>query len=86
MLGVFCKRIWLLLSSFVKPNVYGAPGLTSGSVETQGVHSIGMWSPLSYYAPSISEIGVTCAMVGIAILAMIVLFKLCIPSHEPTKD
>lgn len=86
MIGVFCKRIWLLLSSFVKPNVYGAPGLTSGSVETQGVHSIGMWSPLSYYAPSISEIGVTCAMVGIALLALIILFKLCVPLHEPIKD
>ena len=30
-LGVLCKRVWLLLTSFVVPNVMGAPGIISGS-------------------------------------------------------
>lgn len=29
--GVFCKRIWLLFTAFITPNVMGAPGIISGS-------------------------------------------------------
>ena len=28
-LGVFCKRAWLLFTSFTVTNVYGAPGISS---------------------------------------------------------
>ena len=31
MCGVFCKRVWLLFTSFTVTNVYGAPGISSGS-------------------------------------------------------
>ena len=30
-LGVFCKRVWLLFTSFFMPNVFGAPGIIGGS-------------------------------------------------------
>lgn len=35
--GVFCKRIWLLLTSFIKPNTYGAP---ASSMEPRRMHRV----------------------------------------------
>ena len=29
--GVFCKRVWLLFSSFITPNTFGGPGLIDGT-------------------------------------------------------
>ena len=36
MCGVFCKRVWLLFTSFTVTNVYGAPGISSGSTAARG--------------------------------------------------
>lgn len=35
-LGVFCKRAWLLFTSFTVPNVYGGNGITLGTAARSG--------------------------------------------------
>ncbi len=43
--GVLCKRLWLLFTSFIVPNVEGAPGILSD----------GGWALLGAYAPTLPE-------------------------------
>ena len=82
--GVFCKRVWLLFTAFVHPNVYGAPGISSGS--SAGVHAgaTDIWSTLGVYAPTWVEIVVVVGAVSLGALAFLVLAsKLLKPSDEP---
>ena len=82
--GVFFKRVWLLFTAFVHPNVYGAPGISSGS--SAGVHAgaTDIWSTLGVYAPTWVEIVVVVGAVSLGALAFLVLAsKLLKPSDEP---
>ncbi|WP_412842369.1 NrfD/PsrC family molybdoenzyme membrane anchor subunit [Eggerthella guodeyinii] len=82
--GVFFKRVWLLFTAFVHPNVYGAPGISSGS--SAGVHAgaTDIWSTLGVYAPTWVEIVVVVGVVSLGALAFLVLAsKLLKPSDEP---
>ena len=67
-LGVFCKRIWLLLTSFIVPNIMGAPGIISGSSSSAHAEGTASFSVLSSYAPTFSEVLV---VVGVCALAML---------------
>ena len=71
--GVFFKRVWLLFTSFIHPNIYGAPGISSGS--SAGVHAgdIGIWSLLGAYGPTWVEIVVVIGVVALGSLAFLVL-------------
>ena len=73
--GVFFKRVWLLFTAFIHPNVYGAPGISSGS--SAGVHAdaTGIWSTLGAYAPTWVEIVVVVGVVSLGALAFLVLAK-----------
>lgn len=71
--GVFCKRIWLLLGSFVHPNVAGAPGLISGSSSTQGIEGMSGWTVVSSYAPTLSEVLIVAGVFALGVLAFLVL-------------
>lgn len=71
--GVFCKRIWLLLGSFVYPNVAGAPGLISGSSSTQGVEGVHGWTVVSSYAPTLPEVLIVAGVFALGVLAFLVL-------------
>lgn len=70
--GVLCKRIWLLLTSFITPNVEGAAGITLGS---QGViESAGsMWALAGAYAPTPVEIAIIVGVVSLGVLAFLLL-------------
>lgn len=72
-IGVFCKRVWLLLTSFVEPNVYGAPGIPSGSSAAAKATGIDMWSTVGTYAPTWVEIVVVIGVISLGALAFIVL-------------
>ncbi|BAE85511.1 molybdopterin-containing oxidoreductase family membrane subunit [Desulfitobacterium sp. LBE] len=64
-LGVFCKRVWLLFSSFIHPNVQGAPGVTYGKfTETMG----DMWSLQGSYAPTWVELAIIIGMLSMGAL------------------
>lgn len=71
--GVFCKRLWLLLTSFIYPNVSGAPGLVSGSSSTQGLGGMDGWAVSSSYVPALPELLVAIGLAALGVLAFLVL-------------
>ena len=75
MAGVLCKRVWLLFTSFTMTNVYGAPGISSGSTAARGADGFGMWSLTGSYAPTPVEVAVVIAVVSFCILGIAVLSK-----------
>lgn len=70
--GVFCKRIWLLLTSFITPNVSGGPGITLGTTSAQ-TNPTAMWSVLGIYAPTGIEIAVVVGVISLGVIAFMVL-------------
>ena len=80
--GVFFKRVWLLFTAFIHPNVYGAPGISSGS--SAGVHAdaAGIWSTVGVYAPTWVEITVVIGVVSLGALAFLVLAKRLLKSSN----
>lgn len=80
--GVFCKRIWLLFTSFIFPNASGAPGLISGSSSSQGAAGIDGWAVASSYAPTLPEIMIAVGMVALGVLAFLVLTKVFL-TYDP---
>lgn len=75
MAGVLCKRVWLLFTSFSMTNVYGAPGISSGSTAARGADGFGMWALTGSYAPTPVEVAVVIAVVSFCILGIAVLSK-----------
>ena len=69
-LGVFCKRAWLLLSSFLLPLVGDAPGITIGQAPAAG-KTIDMWSMTGSYTPTLVEWTIFLGIVSLGILAFI---------------
>lgn len=75
MTGVLCKRVWLLFTSFTMTNVYGAPGISSGSTAARGADGFGMWALTGSYMPTPVEVAVVIAVVSFCILGIAVLSK-----------
>ena len=73
--GVFCKRVWLLFTSFYEFNVAGAPGVISGSSAARGASGMDVWALLGTYAPTWVEIVVVLGVVALGVLAFIVLSR-----------
>ena len=73
-LGVACKRIWLLFTSFVNPNIYGATGITSGTAAAQ-TDASSMWMLLGSYAPTWAEVVIAIGVLSLGILAFMILSK-----------
>lgn len=63
-LGVLCKRVWLLLTAFVLPNIEGAPGIALGTFAAQE-GGLGMWSVYGLYAPTIPEILIAIGVISV---------------------
>lgn len=71
-LGVACKRVWLLFTSFIHPNVFGGPGITSGTFAAQE-DPANMWMTLGSFAPTVPEILVTLGVISVGVLIFMVL-------------
>ena len=71
-LGVLCKRVWLLFTSFVLPNVEGAPGISLGDSAAQATGS-SMWSLGGVYAPTLIEILIVIGVVALGALAVMIM-------------
>lgn len=70
--GVLCKRLWLLLTAFVIPNIAGAPGILSGS-----------WMMLGSYVPTLIEVLIVLGVPSLGALAFMALgSKLLVPVAE----
>lgn len=74
-LGVLCKRVWLLLTSFVVPNVMGAPGVISGSTAAANATGFDVWAVTSSYAPTPIELVIVVGVVSLGALAFMVLMS-----------
>ncbi|MCI8366138.1 MAG: polysulfide reductase NrfD [Eggerthellaceae bacterium] len=72
-LGVFCKRIWLLFTSFITPNVMGAPGIISGSSTAIRETGTSSFAVLSSYAPTAFEVLIVVGVISLVALAFMVL-------------
>lgn len=73
-LGVACKRIWLLFTSFIHPNVYGGPGITAGTVAAQN-DPTATFMLLGSYAPTWTEVVVFAGVLAVGLLAFVFLSK-----------
>ena len=83
-LGVFCKRCWLLLTSFIVPNVQGANGITLGTLEAQQ-GGLGMWALGGSYAPTWTEVVIVLGVVALGALAFILLSRKLLASKPASK-
>ena len=84
--GVFFKRVWLLLTSFVEFNVMGAPGVTSGSSAAAHATGSDMWAVASSYAPTWVEIVVVIGVVSLGALAFVVLTQKLLPDRAAKRE
>ncbi len=83
-LGVFCKRCLLLLTSVLVPNVKGANGITLGTLEArQG--GLGMWALGGSYAPTWTEVVIVLGVVALGALAFILLSRKLLASKPASK-
>ena len=74
--GVLCKRLWLLFTSFIVPNVEGAPGVLSD----------GDWALLGSYAPTVPEVLIVLGVVSVGTLGFMALgSKLLVPATETER-
>ncbi|MDO4502041.1 MAG: polysulfide reductase NrfD [Coriobacteriia bacterium] len=71
-LGVFCKRVWLLFTSFVVPNVLGGPGITTGNSAALA-DPTATWTAYGAYAPTAPEIVIAVGVVSLGVAAAMAL-------------
>ena len=72
-LGVFCKRIWLLFTAFITPNVQGAPGISLGTQHAALSGGRDVWGLVGTYAPTFVEIAIVAGVIALVAAAYIVL-------------
>lgn len=80
--GVFCKRIWLLFTSFYEFNIAGAPGVISGSSAARGASGVDVFAMLGMYAPTWVEIAVVVGVVSLGALAFIVMSRMLLAGRK----
>lgn len=71
-LGVLCKRAWLLFTSFIVPNVQGASGVTLGTVAAQQPGA-DIWTVYGAYAPTLPEVVIAVGVIAVGALIFAVL-------------
>lgn len=76
-IGVFCKRVWLLFTSFIYPNVDGSPGITLGSYTPKSDPAVynSFWSTLGQYSPTLVELTIVVGLLAFGTLMFIVLSR-----------
>ena len=80
--GVFCKRIWLLFTSFYEFNIAGAPGVISGSSAARGASGVDVFAMLGTYATTWVEIAVVVGVVSLGALAFIVMSRMLLAGRK----
>ena len=74
-LGVFCKRAWLLFSNFSMTNISGAPGIISGSSTARAASGTNAWALVGSYMPTSIEFLVVIGVISLGILGGVILSK-----------
>jgi len=81
-LGVFCKRVWLMFTAFYMPNIYGADGISLGTVSAQQ-GGVGMWALTGGYAPTVPEVIITIGVISLGALAFLILIDRLVAGNRP---
>lgn len=71
-LGVLCKRVWLLFTSFAVPNIQGAGGITLGTSAAQQPFA-NIWTLGGTYLPTVPEVFVALGVICLGCLIFMVL-------------
>ena len=79
--GVFCKRVWLLFTSFLNFNVAGAPGVSIGNANVVYADG-GMWMTIGSYLPTWTEFVIVAGMFALGALAIMVMSKLLLGKQD----
>lgn len=81
-IGVFCKRVWLLFTSFMFPNVDGSPGVTLGyyTPSTEPNIYTSFWGRIGQYAPTMIELMIVVGMLSLGVLLFVVLARKILPN------
>lgn len=82
-LGVACKRAWLLFTSFIHPNVVGGPGISTGTLSAQSGTAPDVWSAAGAYAPTLPEVFIVVGVISLGALAFILLSQKLLVSASP---
>ncbi|NPD31015.1 polysulfide reductase NrfD [Eggerthellaceae bacterium zg-1084] len=80
--GVLAKRIWLLFTAFIDPNVAGAPGVTLGTARAAANGGSDMWALVGTYAPTLPELAIVAGVLAVGLIAYVVLAKLFVPQAQ----
>jgi len=83
-MGVLCKRLWLLFTSFLHPNVAGAPGVTLGKLGTEA-GPLQMWDIQGHYFPTLVEFTIVIGMIAMGVLIFSVLSRLLLLSPQAAE-
>ena len=82
--GVLCKRVWLLFTSFATPNIQGAPGITLGTSAAQA-GGMNMWTLGGTYLPTVPEIVITIGVISLGVLAVMIMCKKLLGTADKTS-
>ncbi len=82
-LGVFCKRVWLLFSSFLLPLVEGAPGITLGQAPAAGA-KLDMWAMAGSYTPTLVEWAIFIGIISFGGIMFIIAARRLLWAREDT--
>lgn len=82
--GVCCKRIWLLFTSFIFPNIQGGNGITLGTVEAQA-DPAHMWTYLATYAPTVPEVAISIGVISLGVLAFMVMAQMFLKADSARR-
>ncbi len=80
-LGVAAKRVWLLFTSFIHPNVFGGAGITAGTFAAQSDTS-NMWMTLGSFTPTPIECLVALGVISVGVLIFMVLSNLLLANNQ----
>ncbi|WP_283171259.1 NrfD/PsrC family molybdoenzyme membrane anchor subunit [Curtanaerobium respiraculi] len=81
-LGVFCKRVWLLFTGFQVPNVQGAEGVTVGNVNLVGDTA---YAQFGSYMPTLPEIMIVVGVIAACVLAYMLLARRVCDAGAPAE-
>lgn len=70
--GVFCKRVWLLFTAFLTPNVEGSLGVTLGK---NGLAGTDIWALGGTYVPTWVELLIVVGVLALVVLAFMLLAR-----------
>lgn len=80
--SVLCKRIWLLFSSFIHPNIDYGPGIISGSLDARLSSGDAVWSTVGQFVPTLPEVMVSLAVIAFGALLFIALTHALVPKYR----